>query len=236
MARRKFWMIDALMPKSPDGKTLKQAIDFSFENDRKILDIGCGDKAQALVDLKNDGYDNLYGLDIKPPKEIKGIDIKKESIIETSYPDNYFDGVVFSAYVLAHLSPQEQLLALQEIDRITGSGAYGFIGPFSVYSLYNTPFAEVFSGYKNPLLGYVDFKNSEKKGHWQLHKTFLTNFGVYSKPSKLNEVYYRSPIPLYMAYVLSGRSIMNKFIPSRVINKDYKEKLPLEYYITFKKD
>ena len=236
MARRRFWMINSLLPKSPDGKTLKEAVDIAQNNNQKILDLGCGDRAQALVDLRNQGYDNLYGIDLKPPENIyEKIQIEKGTLVKMKYPDNFFDGVVFSSYVFPHLKPMEQYNALEEIDRITSSGSRGYIGPFSIYHYKNTDFSKKFPDHKNPLFGYIKKKNSAKKGKWQLWKSYLMNLAIYKKSNNMVEKGYRMNIPFYMAYFLSSRGLLNTVIPTRKVNKDSLGKMPFEYFITFQK-
>lgn len=235
MARRRFWMIDNLLPNSPDGMSLKDSIKESFEKDKQILDLGCGDSAEALKDLRDMGYDNLIGIDIHPPEKVSGINIIKSSIAQLPFEDDSFEGTIFSSYVFPHLSPGDQLKALYEIDRISKSGTRGFIGPFAPQTLEDTDFSKAFPDYKNPLLGFVVQKNHEKKGKWILTRSFLTNFGVYTKPNKYEEMYYRSSFPLLSAYVLTGRAMINRFVPILRVSRNFKERFPFEYFITFTK-
>lgn len=234
MARRRFWMVNALLPNSPDGKSLKKAIELANASGAKILDIGCGDRPQALLDLRNNGFNNLYGIDMNVNKQIKGLNLKKNRAEDIDFPDRYFDGVVFSAYVFPHIPLQNQLRALEEIDRITGKGCRGYLGPFSPQVLVKSSIAKQFPEYKNPLFGYVESKKSKKDEEWILWKSWLTNLGVYAKPN--NNIYaqiYRSRIPLYMAYFLSIRGLLNKILPNTKVTKDYKSRMPFEYFITF---
>lgn len=234
MSRRRFWMIDFLFPHAPSGLALREAVDKAFLDDKKIMDFGCGDKAQSLTDLRNEGVDNLYGIDLKPPVKITGVNVIKSDILNSGLEDNFIDGVIYSSYVLAHLSPEDQLKALYEIDRITAPGATGFIGPFIPKYLLNSPFSEKFPKYKNPLVGFIAEMNAKGEGTWMLHKNiiFTSNY----RTNRFDEAYYRSTIPFFSLYILVGRSLIRRVIPSIRVKKDHKVRLPFEYFVTFTKD
>jgi hypothetical protein len=235
MARRRFWMLNSLFPKSPSGKGLRTAINKAVLEDKKIIDLGCGDTAQALVDLRNEGIDNLYGIDLKPPKKVKGIEITKGSMTQMPYPDEFIDGVLFSSYVLPHLSSEDQYKVLEEIDRISGPGSIGFIGPINPQANNLVYFKEKFPGFKNPYWAYVQEKNKQGKGKWVLSRSMLFNLAVYTKPNKVQGFIYKQRIPFYMLYFLTGRGLLNRITPSFKVRKDFQAKMPFEYFITFEK-
>lgn len=238
MARRRFWMINNLFPKSPDGYSLINAIKNADKTNLKTLDLGCGDRAQSLRDLQNQGFDNLIGLDIKPPKKnIKRIRVIKSDICNTSLEDNSIDGVVYSSYVLAHLPVDKQFVALNEINRISAVGSQGYIGPFNpqVFSKIDKNSLGELGKFKNPFFGFVKLMNETGNGKWQLHRSLLTNMATYSKTNFLQKLLYSLPIPFFMAYVLTGRAVLNRIVPTQKINKDFYERFPFEYYITFSK-
>jgi len=89
----------------------------------KILDLGCGNCVNLSIFEDSD----LYGIDfseemIKQAKkfcednEMK-VTLKVGDILDTGYPDKYFDYVVFSK-ALQHFKKKDQLAALEELKRI----------------------------------------------------------------------------------------------------------------------
>ncbi|HEX9804771.1 MAG TPA: class I SAM-dependent methyltransferase [Candidatus Dojkabacteria bacterium] len=236
MARRRFWMIDALFPESPDGMNLTLAVENAYQNRQRILDIGCGDKAQALIDLRNNGFENLYGIDLVPPNSIKNIELKKTDVRKIDYPGEFFDGVIYCSYVLAHLEFKDQITALEEIERIAHKGCRVYIGPLNPQSLNTSEIKENgFTDSKNPFFKFVEMKNKKTESTWELSRSFLPNMNCYSRPSLLQKILYRLVIPLYMFYIMNGRGLLNRIIPKAKIRKDFREKFPFEYYITFVK-
>lgn len=236
MARRRFSMLNTIFPKGPDGFSLRKSVIDSFERDEKILDLGCGDRAQSLVDLRNQGYDNLYGIDLKPPKEkYQGITTIKSNIDTLPFEDDEIRGTIYSSYVFMYLTPKEQLDALSEIERVTGQGSRVFLGPFQPKKLIDTEFHKEFLKYKNPLFGFVNEMNKKSTGKWRLTKVMLPS--MYSRIGKgdLGELYYRLPIPFFYLYVMYGRNILRRFVPQFVVKKDSKLRLEVEYYVTLNK-
>ncbi len=236
MDRRKFWMINALFPYSPDGRSLKQAVDEASHNKTRIVDLGCGRYAQSLMDLRLDGYENLIGIDLKPPKNKRGIYIIKSNLTEIPFEDDSIRGVIYSTYVLQHLTPEDQHKTLLEIDRITGKGSRGFLGPINPQMVNNSGYWKArYPEAKNPYLAFVNEMNRRGNGKWILKKSLLTNTSFYVKNNKFKEFIYRGLFPFLMFYLISGRAILQKISPKFEIRRDFYEKTPYEYFITFVK-
>ncbi len=89
----------------------------------KILDLGCGN----CINLTIFKDSQLYGLDFSEKiieearkfieKHGMKVELKIGNILDTGYPDNFFDYIIFSK-ALQHLKKQDHLRALHELKRI----------------------------------------------------------------------------------------------------------------------
>ena len=111
----------------------RSEMNFEFLNDikiDKILEVGCNIGNQLNL-LQDQGYKNLYGIDIQPyavekAKEFtKGINIIAGSIFDIPFKDNYFD-LVYTAGVLIHISPNDIKKAMREIYRASKKYIWGY--------------------------------------------------------------------------------------------------------------
>ena len=76
------------------------------------------------------GFSNLYGIEIQrecvdEAKNVKGIDIIQASGFNIPFKDNYFE-LVFTNNVLIHISPEDILKVLKEMNRVSSKYIYGF--------------------------------------------------------------------------------------------------------------
>ena len=100
--------------------------------DRKtrILEVGSNVGNQLLV-LQKLGFKNLFGIEInryaveKAKKRTKNIDIICASAFDMPFKDGYF-GLVFTAGVLIHISPEHIKKALSEIYRVSSRYVCGY--------------------------------------------------------------------------------------------------------------
>ncbi|MDI6736151.1 MAG: class I SAM-dependent methyltransferase [bacterium] len=101
----------------------------------RILDLGCGN-GRHLVYLSKKGF-NAYGIDISQKSlqiaqdwlNKKGLqtELKKASVTEIPYPDEYFD-IVICMGMLDHILIQEVKKGIQEIERVLTPEGIFFLG------------------------------------------------------------------------------------------------------------
>jgi pseudaminic acid biosynthesis-associated methylase len=102
----------------------------TLNKDIKILEVGCNIGLQLLA-LQNNGFTNLYGIELQPyavekSKEIcKNINIIQGSGFDIPYRDNYFD-LVYTNGVLIHIAPADLPKIMSEMIRCTNKLIYGF--------------------------------------------------------------------------------------------------------------
>lgn len=98
--------------------------------DERILEVGCnvGEKLQFL---QNDGYNNLYGIDIqwyaieKAKENRKGINLVQGSAFDMPFKNNYFE-LVYTSVMLIHISPDDINKVLDEVYRCSDKYIWGF--------------------------------------------------------------------------------------------------------------
>ncbi|MCM1191466.1 MAG: class I SAM-dependent methyltransferase [Butyrivibrio sp.] len=104
-----------------------EVFEFQKHNCRIVCDAACGFGANSLT-LKSNGFD-VWGFDISEnavwitkellkPYGIRTGQFKTASLLNTGYPDNFFDAVAVRA-ALDHLRAEEFTPALDELQRIT---------------------------------------------------------------------------------------------------------------------
>lgn len=236
MDRRKFWMVNAAFPYSPDGKSLSQAVIDANSRGTDIVDLGCGRYAQSLIDLEIDGYNNLKGVDIRLPKNKNGIELVNSNLTKLPFENSLIQGVIYSTYVLQHLTPEEQYAALTEIGRVSGKGCRGYLGPINPQMVNKSSFwKEKYPNAKNLYLAFVNEMNKSGNGKWILKKSLLTNTSFFVKNNKFKEFIYRGLFPFLMFFLLAGRALSQKISPKFIVKRDFYEKTPYEYFITFVK-
>lgn len=233
--KSRYWMLNSIYPKNVKGQNLHLAIKEALENDKFILHIGCGTNAQALRDLKALGAKNLIGLDFqiegKLPADIVCVSLDLRAGLPVE--DNSFRGVVFGSYLFSQLEPEELLKLLEDIDRITGEGSKGFLGPFYPRKLFKSPFSEKYKDFKNPLFGFVRSR-STNKNKWRLYRSRTASLSTVLSSSRNNRI-SKFTIPFITFSDLGLKAMSAKLAGNAQIKKDYKPVLPNEYYITFEK-
>lgn len=101
--------------------------EFQKHNCHVVCDAACGFGANSLI-LQSNGFD-VWGFDISEsavwitkelltPYGVRKEQFKTASILNTEYPDNFFDAVAVRA-ALDHLCVNEFIRALDELKRIT---------------------------------------------------------------------------------------------------------------------
>ena len=108
-----------------EGKNPENII--NFLKPKRAVDIGCGPGALISL-LKENGFDNCYGVDISPEaKEMAESSIRDRiqiaSAWTTGFDDNHFDTVICRE-VLEHLTVQQIFLTVKEMCRISSDIVY----------------------------------------------------------------------------------------------------------------
>ncbi|KXK27263.1 MAG: hypothetical protein TR69_WS6001000137 [candidate division WS6 bacterium OLB20] len=234
--RIRYWMLNSIFPENTRGHNLHKAIDHALENGEFIMQIGCGRHGQALLDLKKLGAGNLIGMDFRVPAEdyediaFVAADLTKRLPVE----DDTFTGLVFGSYHFHYMSPGEQLHLLTEIDRITGPGSLGFLGPFFPQHLLEGPFADAFSDYKNPVYGFVKSRSVGGQ-RWRLYRSRIASLSTFSGIKTSSRTRKGVRIPLLSFYDMGFRSLTGRMLGNARIKRDYRPIIPNEYFITFEK-
>jgi hypothetical protein len=233
--RIKFWMLNTIYPRNSKGEGLYRVVKRQSKANKSIIHFGCGKNGEAILDLYKLGYRNLIGIDFEVPRhsppgvEFIQLDLTRELPIAA----HSVTGLVFGSYLLRYMPPALQLQLLLSIDRITGRGADGFLGPFYPQHLINTTFSEHFKNYQNPLYGFVNTRRNEKS-QWALHRSRIATFGFLQKP--VNHKQRRGfRLPLFSFYDMTMRSATARLLGNAEVKRDYKPIVPNEYFITFSK-
>jgi pseudaminic acid biosynthesis-associated methylase len=113
-----------------------------------ILEIGCN-RANQLQILHNQGFTNLWGIDVNQKalgiaKENKSFNIVEGSALDIPFKDGFFD-LAFTSGVLIHIFPDDVEKVMQEMYRV----AKRFIWCFEYFSEERTEIE--YRGYKNRL-------------------------------------------------------------------------------------
>jgi pseudaminic acid biosynthesis-associated methylase len=101
-----------------------------LDRDAKILEVGCNTGMQ-LMGLQENGFRNLYGVEIQPyavekAKEYtKHVNIVQGSGLDLPFKDGFFD-VVGTNGVLIHISPDDLPKVMAEMVRCTSRYIWGF--------------------------------------------------------------------------------------------------------------
>lgn len=139
----------------------------------RIVDLGCGG-GTLLYNLKKLGYKQLYAFDLKnfiPNGYIKDIKYRQGDVLNTKYPNNYFNAVTCTQ-VLEHVDDSK---LIKEIFRILRPGGIAFIS-----SVYKKKWAWYF--YKNAtgqrVLEHSHLREYNSKDQFQ--KLFKKKFQILS--------------------------------------------------------
>jgi ubiquinone/menaquinone biosynthesis C-methylase UbiE len=103
-------------------------LNYNFKENKKILDVGCGDGSDAEIFIKEYKL-KTYGIDIYKNdriKKISGLKYKKGGIYKIPFPDSSFD-YVFLHDVLHHIDEKNQsfskhIAGLKEVKRVCKTG------------------------------------------------------------------------------------------------------------------
>ncbi|HSV94374.1 MAG TPA: class I SAM-dependent methyltransferase [Spirochaetia bacterium] len=103
-------------------------LNFKFEKNKKILDLGCGDGSDSEIFI-NEYKLKTYGVDIYKNdrlKKIQGLKYKKGGIYNIPFPDSSFD-YVFLHDILHHIDEIDQsfskhISGLREVKRVCKKG------------------------------------------------------------------------------------------------------------------
>lgn len=97
---------------------------------KNILEVGCNVGSQLAL-LQNQGFKNLYGVEIFPKavqkakSHTKNINIIQGTAFDIPFKDSYFD-LVFTAGVLIHINPMDVKRAIREIYRVSNKYIWGY--------------------------------------------------------------------------------------------------------------
>ncbi|MFW9868428.1 MAG: pseudaminic acid biosynthesis-associated methylase [Candidatus Thorarchaeota archaeon] len=94
-----------------------------------ILEVGCN-RANQLMILHEQGFENLWGIDINKKalqiaKENRHFNIIEGSGFDIPFKDRYFD-LVFTSGVLIHIAPENLPKIIDEIYRVSKRYIWGF--------------------------------------------------------------------------------------------------------------
>ncbi|MFQ5493493.1 MAG: methyltransferase domain-containing protein [Candidatus Dojkabacteria bacterium] len=232
--RVKFWMLNSIFPKNRRGLNILKAIRFASSRKDYSVHIGCGEHGEAVQDLRRMGVRNLIGIDFNPPTEKQegiefiSLDLSKKLPLETGS----VQGVIFGSYLFHYMQPEEQYRLINEVDRLSAPGTYGFLGPFFPQHLNGSIFSKRYPKYKNPLFGLVSERNSRDR-KWSLYRSRMAGLGSFSGRQSSAASRKGLRIPFLSFYDMSLRSFMSKVFGNARVRKDYPVKLPVEYFITF---
>ncbi|MDH4214079.1 MAG: methyltransferase domain-containing protein [Candidatus Thorarchaeota archaeon] len=120
----------------------------SINKNARILEVGCN-RANQLLILENQGYSNLWGLEINKKALEIARENKKFSIVEGSafdipFKDGFFD-LVFTSGVLIHIAPDDLPQIIDEMYRVSSR----YLWCFEYYS--ETCKEIVYRGHENRL-------------------------------------------------------------------------------------
>jgi len=101
----------------------------SLKKDSSFLEVGCN-RANQLMILHEQGFENLWGIDINKKalhiaKENKQFNLVEGSGFDIPFKDGFFD-VVFTSGVLIHIAPENLPKIMDEIYRVTKRYIWGF--------------------------------------------------------------------------------------------------------------
>ncbi|MHA1934351.1 MAG: pseudaminic acid biosynthesis-associated methylase [Candidatus Thorarchaeota archaeon] len=100
-----------------------------LSKDARILEVGCN-RAYQLQILQNQGFENLWGLEINTKalqmaRENKTLNLVEGSAFDIPFKNEFFD-LVFTSGVLIHIAPEHLPNILDEIYRISKNYIWGF--------------------------------------------------------------------------------------------------------------
>jgi pseudaminic acid biosynthesis-associated methylase len=102
----------------------------NLDKEIRILEVGCNIGLQLLA-LQNQGFKNLYGIELQPyavqksKQMTEGINIIQGSGFDIPFKDNYFD-LVYTSGVLIHIAPTDLPKIMNEMIRCTSKYIWGF--------------------------------------------------------------------------------------------------------------
>ena len=101
----------------------------SLKKDALILEVGCNRGYQLNV-LQEQGFTNLWGIDINKnalilARENKNLNIVEGSAFDLPFKDNFFD-LVFTSGLLIHISPDDMPSVMNELYRVTKRFIWSF--------------------------------------------------------------------------------------------------------------
>ncbi len=97
---------------------------------KNVLEVGCNIGNQLAL-LQNQGFKNLYGIEIFPEAtelakiHTKGINIIQGSAFDIPFKNDYFN-LVFTSGVLIHTNPRDIKKMMKEICRVSNKYVWGY--------------------------------------------------------------------------------------------------------------
>lgn len=97
---------------------------------KNILEVGCNIGNQLAL-LQNQGFKNLYGIEVFPEAvekaklQTRDMNIIQGSAFDLPFKDSYFD-LVFTSGVLIHINPKDLKKAMNEISRVSKKYIWGY--------------------------------------------------------------------------------------------------------------
>jgi SAM-dependent methyltransferase len=166
----------------------------------KILDVGCA-TGVFLNEMKNNGWE-CFGVEpdrkaSQYAREQFGLPVKTGYLLDTSFPDNYFDVVSFWD-VLEHI--QDPSSTLQEVLRILKPGGYLFFSLPNSRSIERSIFKAYWLGWDVPrhyrtfnsknIKDYLlkqGFRNIKVRSFFGHHGVFMVSFSFWLNDIELKE-------------------------------------------------
>ena len=109
------------------------------KKESRILDYGCG-YGRTLSELLNNGYVNLYGVDIsvsminRGKEKCPGLDLSVINSERTFFKESFFDAVILFGVLTCIPSDKEQKSLISEIKRILKPEGIVYINDFLINS------------------------------------------------------------------------------------------------------
>lgn len=165
--------------------SMNEAILKNIDKNIRILEVGCNIGMQLRC-LQNDGYKNLYGLELqwyaveKSKNLHSNINIIQGSGFDIPFKDNYFD-LVMTNGVLIHIAPNDHYKIMSEITRCSKQYILGF-------EYFNETTEEITYRGNNNKLWKADFANIYQQ-HFDLTLINQIKYPYISNPKSIDALF-----------------------------------------------